>query len=140
MPHLDSEVMDFAGSTCFASLDFVSAYWQLPLHPESYSKCGIFTPKTVLASKRVLPGLANATSYFQSTVEPLFAELRDHLKAWLDDFNLHAKTEIDLLSHLEIFFQDLPQAWLILISTQVRAVRRKSQVVWTNNILRGLST
>lgn len=81
MPHLDSEVMDFAGSTCFESLEFVSAYWQLPLHPDSYTSCGIVTPKTVLASKRVLPGLANATSYFQSIVEPLFCEMRDNLKA-----------------------------------------------------------
>ena len=37
MPHLDSEVSGFAGSTCFASLEFVSGYWQLPFHPESYT-------------------------------------------------------------------------------------------------------
>lgn len=105
MPQLDSEVIDFAGSTCFASLDFVSAYWQLPLHRDSYKACGIVTPKKVVASKRVLPGLANATSYFQSTVEPLFRELRDNMKAWLDDLNLHANSETKLLRLLERFFQ-----------------------------------
>ena len=104
MLHLDSEVMDFAGSTCFASLDFVSAYWQLPLHPDSYSACSIVTPKSVLASKRVLPGLANAASYFQSTVESLFSELRTNLKAWLDDFNIHAMGETELLYPLARFF------------------------------------
>ena len=31
MPHLDSEMQDFAGSKFFAILDFVSAYLQLPL-------------------------------------------------------------------------------------------------------------
>lgn len=62
MPHLDSEVQDFSGSTCFAGLDFVSGYWQLPVHPDSYTSCGIVTPRGVVASKRVLPGLANATS------------------------------------------------------------------------------
>ena len=103
MPHLDSEVLDFRGSAFFAILDFVSAYWQLPLHPESYTLCGIVGPKGVIVSKRVLPGLANATSHFQSTVEPLFQELRDNMKAWLDDFNLHAKNEEQLLSLLERF-------------------------------------
>lgn len=105
MPHLDSEVIDIAGSSCFSSLDFVSAYWQLPLHPDSYTACGIITPKGVVASRRVLPGLANATSYFQSTVEPLFRELRDKMKAWPDDFNFHAKPEEDFLRFLERFFQ-----------------------------------
>lgn len=45
MPHLESELSDFAGSKCFASLDFASGYWQLPLHPDFYSTCDIFTPK-----------------------------------------------------------------------------------------------
>lgn len=48
MPHLDSEVYDLSGSKCFASLDFVSGYWQLPLHPDSYTACGVITPRVVL--------------------------------------------------------------------------------------------
>ena len=103
MPHLDSGVPEFRGSQVFAVLDFVSAYWQLPLHPGSYDACGIVGPKQVLVSKRVLPGLANATSYFQSTIEPLFLELRANMKAWLDDFNLHATNEEQLLLILERF-------------------------------------
>ena len=105
MPHLDSEVLEFRGSQVFAVLDFVSAYWQLLLHPGSYDACGIVGPKEVLVSKRVLPGLANATSYFQSTIEPLFQELRANMKAWLDDFNLHATNEEQLLLILERFFE-----------------------------------
>ena len=35
MPPLESEIHEFAGSKYFASLDFVSGYWQLPLHPDS---------------------------------------------------------------------------------------------------------
>ena len=118
MPHLESEMLDFVGSTCFASLDFVSAYWQLPLDPSSYTLCGIVTPKFVIASKRVLPGLANATSYFQSTVEPLFAELRPNLKAWLDDFNLHAAEESNLLYVLEKFFLVCRKYGLFLSATK----------------------
>ena len=105
MPHLDSEIYDFAGSECFAVLDFVSGYWQLPVDPDSWDACGIVTPKGTYSSTRVLPGLTNATTHFQSTIEPLFKNLRNNLKAWLDDFNLHAGNEKDLLDILEKFFR-----------------------------------
>lgn len=43
-------------------------------------------------------------------VEPCFQPLRDKydqdpIKAWLDDFFLHAKTPEELLDKLELFFQ-----------------------------------
>lgn len=135
MPHLESEMLDFVGSTCFASLDFVSAYWQLPLHPDSYDLCGIVTPRVVLASKRVLPGLANATSYFQSTVEPLFAELRSSLKAWLDDFNLHSADETGLLKTLERFFAICTKHGLYL--SAVKSVFFSRSIRWCGRLISG---
>ncbi len=35
MPHIESELMDFQGSTCFAVIDFVSGYWQLLLDEDA---------------------------------------------------------------------------------------------------------
>ena len=67
--------------------------------------CGIFTPKSVLASTRVLLGLKNATAYFQSMIETVFQELRQKVKAWVDDFNLHASNDHPLLSLLDRFSQ-----------------------------------
>ncbi len=63
------------------------------------------TPTGVAASTRVLPGLANAVSHFQGNVEPCFTELRENLKAWLDDFSLHAPDETTLLDKLERFLE-----------------------------------
>ncbi len=68
MPHLYSKIYDFAGSTCFAVLEFVSGYWQLPVDQDSQDACGIVTPNGVYSSTRVLQGLTNATSHFQGTV------------------------------------------------------------------------
>lgn len=133
MPHLDSEILDFAGSTCFASVGFVSAYLQLPLNPDSYTACGIVTPKSVLASKRVLLGLANATSYFQSSVEPLFSNMRDNLKAWLDDFNLHANTEGHLLGLLEQFFHTCQEHGLFL--SAIKSVLFSTSLKWCGRII-----
>lgn len=105
MPHIEAEINDFPGSKFFASLDFVSGYWQLLLAEESWTNCGVVTPTGVCASKRVLPGLTNAGAHFQRSVEPCFAELKKNLKAWLDDFSLHAETEEELLSVLNRFFE-----------------------------------
>ena len=133
MPHLNSEVNDFAKSSCFSSLDFVSGYWQLPLEEESQSACGVVTPFGVVASKRVLPGLANATAYFQRTVEPLFSELREHMKAWLDDFNLHATSESELLDYLETFFRICKQHRLYLSALKCRLFSK--ELKWCGRVV-----
>lgn len=61
MPHIDSEVQDFADSELFAVLDFCLGYWQLPVHLDSYDACGMFFSDDVYSSSRALPGLKNAT-------------------------------------------------------------------------------
>ena len=133
MPHIDSEIYDFAGSTVFAVLDFVSGYWQLPVDRDSWDACGIVTPKGTVSSTRVLPGLTNATSFFQSSVEPLFYELRDSMKAWLDDFNLHEKTEDELLHALEKFFVTCSQYGLFLSALKCRFFAQ--EVRWCGGII-----
>lgn len=89
MPNLEAEIQDFAGNGFFASIDIVSGYFKLPVHPESYNACGVICPTRNCSSTRVLQGLKNAVAYFQSTVELLLAELQENMKAWLDDFQLH---------------------------------------------------
>ena len=76
MPHLDSEILYFKVIVFFAVLNFVSAYFQLPLNPDSYETCRSVGTKGFIVSKLLLPEPANATSYFQSTVEPLFCGRR----------------------------------------------------------------
>ena len=132
MPHLDSEMADFRGHNCFASLDFCQGYWQLPLHPDSYDACGIIAPHRTFSSKRTLPGLTNCTAYFQSSVEPLFSELRSNMKAWLDDFNLFAKTENHLLQLLERFFAICKEKRLFLSAKKCEFF--SSQIKWCGRI------
>ena len=133
MPHLDSEVQDFAGSSCFASLDFCSGYWQLPIHPDSYTACGIVCPQGTYSSTRVLQGLKNATAFFQSSVEPLFAEMRAKMKAWLDDFNLYAINEAELLELLEQFFS-ICKAHNLYLSAR-KCVFFAKEIKWCGRII-----
>ena len=137
MPHLDSEILDFQGSACFAVLDFVSAYRQLPLHPDSYTLCGIVCPKGMVVSRRVLLGAANTTLYFQSTVEPLFQEMQKNMNAWLDDFNLHAGSEEDLLLLLGRFFQICKQ-YVLFLSAR-KCIFFSEKLRWCGRIIKGNS-
>ncbi len=114
MPHLNSEVTDFAKSSCLSRHHLVSGCWQLPLEEESQLACGVVTPLGAVASKRVLPGLASATAYFQRIVEPLSSELSEHMNGWLDDFNLHTNSESELLDYLEKVFKICEQYRLYL--------------------------
>lgn len=100
---IDVEVNDNASSKWFASADFVSCYWQPPLDPDSYSACGIVTPRGVVASKRVLPGYANTTAHFQSSMEP-FLRATQNLKPCLDVFDLQTAAERKLFGSLENIF------------------------------------
>lgn len=104
-PHLESEVTDFAGSKFYSSIDFLASYWQLALDRNSYDICEIATPQRVVVSKHELQGLINSKAHFQSSVEPLFQELRPWMKACLDDFNLHCRTEGELLDNLDRFLE-----------------------------------
>ena len=133
MPHLESEILDFAGSSCFGILDFVSAYWQLPLHRVSYTACGMVTPRGVVASTRVLPGLANDTAYFQSSVEPLFSELWENMKAWLNDFNLFCNSEEQLLHLLKRLFEICRQHGLLLSAK--KSVLFARELKWCGRII-----
>jgi len=104
MPNVEAEASDFQGSTCFAVLDFVSGYWQLPLDKDSQHLHSFITPRGVVSPTRTQQGSRNAAQNFQAKVEPLFAELRDRLKAWLDDFLLYCTSEDELLDSLLRFF------------------------------------
>lgn len=101
MPVIEAERIDLPGSKQFASLNFCSSYWKCSLDSESYATCGIIAPQGIFVSTRVLHGLKNASSYFQSTIPPLFDIMRYSMKAWIEDFTLHTHTELELVGHLE---------------------------------------
>jgi len=104
MPHIESELSDMAGSTCFASIDFPSGYWQLPLHEDSQEYLSFATANRIIQPTRCTQGAKNCTANFQSKVEPLFHKIRKSMKAWIDDFILHQKGEGKHLGTLRQFF------------------------------------
>lgn len=103
MPHIQAELLDFQGSSHFASIDFCAGYWQMPLHEDSQHLHSFITPQGVFKPTRTLQGGRNSAQNFQAKVEPCFQSIRTKLKAWLDDFGLHDATEAGLLDAIDNF-------------------------------------
>ena len=133
MPHLHSKMRDFADRSCFAIIVFSSGYWQMPVHPDSYGTCGIVCPNGTYSSTRALPGLTNASAYSESTVEPLFQELRANMKAWLDDFKLHRKDERQLLRVLACFLSISQEKHLFLSARKCRFFSK--EINWCGRVV-----
>lgn len=101
MPHIQVELMNYQGSSYFASIDVCAGYWKMPVHEDSQHFHSFITSHSVFKRTRNLQGGRNAAKYFQAKVEPCFQSIRENLKAWLDDFGLHHKTENGLLDTIK---------------------------------------
>ena len=100
MPNLESEIGDMRDSTCYASIDFPSGFWQLPLAEQSQPLYGFITDSAVYMPTRTIQGGSNSAQNFQGKVSPCFLELKHCLKTWIDDFALHTRTEENLITSL----------------------------------------
>lgn len=76
---------------------------------------------------------SNSGAHFQRSVEPCFEELRRNLKAWLDDFSLHAKGEEKLLTVLGRFFEICDAKNLFLSALKCDLFTRKMK--WCGRIV-----
>ena len=54
---------------------------------------------------RCTQGAKNAGPNFQSKLQLLFCDIKDRLKAWLDDFILHVETQYELIETLSKFMR-----------------------------------
>jgi hypothetical protein len=105
MHNIKDELHNLHGSEVFATLDFCQGYWQIPLHKESQDCQSFITPDGVYTLTRVLHGTRNATQHLHSVLVVMMDDIKSNIKVWLDDCLLHTKTEGDLLSTLNFFFE-----------------------------------
>lgn len=104
MPHIESELLDLQSSSIFVNIDFCAGYWQLPLDKEKKHIHSFITPNGEYQPTRTLQRGMNSVQNFQSRVEPCFHEIRESVKAWIDDIALHEKTEQKFIQELKKFF------------------------------------
>lgn len=103
MPHLESRLQECQGSSYFAKIDFCHGYWQIPLHQNCQEMFSIQTPLGVYTPTRVLQGGTDSGNHFQSVTQESFGARLTNVLQWLDDFLIHAESEVHLLDTLEVF-------------------------------------
>ena len=104
LPNVEQMMQGLSGAKVFAKLDLLHAFWTLPLAEESRKYLAIQTPVGVFEPTRMPQGYQDSSVYFHNVVSPLFNELGDSLKQFIDDGLAHASTEKRLLEILSRYF------------------------------------
>ena len=115
LPCIDDTLDTLAGSCCFTTLDLISGYWQVPLHPEDREKSAFTTPEGLFEFTVMGFGLCNAPAAFQRLMDSASAGLQwTTCLVYSDDVIILGKSFDDHLYILSRVFDRLQQAGLKL--------------------------
>lgn len=103
MPVLEAELSDFLGISYFASIDFCLSFRQCSLDLSFYNTFVTTSHQGTFVSTRDSHALNVVSTYFQSTIPPLFDEIKHAISAWIDDVTIYLKTEDAFFETLEKF-------------------------------------
>jgi hypothetical protein len=65
-------------------MDFVSGFWQVPIHPDDCFKCGLTTPHGNFEFCRMVMGMQSAPATFQRLMDTMLAGI-EGAKTYIDD-------------------------------------------------------
>ena len=126
LPQISNIWDSIQGSKYFTSLDLVSGYWQIPMHPESVEKTA-FRCQYGSFEFMVMPfGLTNAPSTFQALMNEIFHDcLSDFVVVYLDDILVFSKTKDDHEKHVRIVLERLRSRGLKVKKSKCAFFQRK---------------
>lgn len=113
LPHMDELFSNLRGATVFSTIDLASAYYQMPLHPESRDITAFITHDGLFRFCRVPFGLASAPSAFQKMMSIILKGLPG-VQAYLDDIICYGSTQREHDENLRRVLQALTDAGLKL--------------------------
>lgn len=116
LPNITALLEGLHGKTIFSRLDLRKGYWNIPLAPESRPLTSFRIPTKGQFMFKVLPfGLASAASNFERIMEQIFyPKMKSFVSLYLDDILIHSSTLEEHVQHLELVFQTLQEAKLII--------------------------
>jgi len=115
LPRIDELLDSLAGATYFSTLDLMSRYWQVMMHPADREKTAFIT-KYGTYEFNVMPfGLCNAPATFQRLMNQIYQGIAyKYVIVYLDDTNVFSRTFKDHIQHLREVFIRIRKAGLKL--------------------------
>jgi hypothetical protein len=102
-----------AGCSWFSKIDLRKGYYQIPMHAADIPKTAVGTPFGLYEFTRMPFGLRNAGSTFQRLMDRALSGL-PFAFCYLDDIIAASSSRQQHLQHLQLLFQRLQQAGLIV--------------------------
>ena len=115
LPRVDNTLDTLAESQWFTTLDLISGYWQVEVHPSDHEKTAFCTPEGLFEFKVMPCGLCNAPATFQRLMNSVLAGLPwNTCLVYLDDIIVLGKTFPSHLENIRQMFSHIRGAGLKL--------------------------
>ena len=115
LPRIDEMLDSLAGATYFSTLDLMSGYWQVKVHPEDREKTAFITRYGTYEFNVMPFGLCNAPATFQRLMNKVYKGIAyKYVVVYLDDTNVFSRTFDDHIKHLREVFTRIREAGLKL--------------------------
>ena len=126
LPRVDDILDALGGALWFSTLDLVSGYWQVEVHPEDREKTAFVVPQGLYEFRTMPFGLCNVPSTFQRLMELVLAGLRWEIYlAYLDDIVIFGSTFKEHLERLRTVLDRLRASGLRLKPSKCQLFRRE---------------
>ena len=115
LPRIDEMLDSLAGAQYFSTLDLMSGYWQVMMHPNDREKTAFITRYGTYEFTVMPFGLCNAPATFQRLMNQVYKDITyKYVVVYLDDTNVFSKTFEDHIRHLREVFTRIRKAGLKL--------------------------
>lgn len=125
LPRLDHTLDSLSGMVWFSTMDCVSGYWQILMHPNDVEKTAFVTHRGLFEFKVMPFGLVNAPMTFQRAMDVILSGLKYEIcLCYLDDIIVFSRTWDEHLKNLRLVLDRLKLAGIYLKPSKCQFVRR----------------
>lgn len=111
IPCIDKTLDTLAGSCIIFTLDLLSGYWQVEMHPADKEKTAMCTPDGLFEFNVMPFGLCNAPATFQRPMDCIMAGLQwQSCLVCLDDVIVLGRSFPEHLNNVRVVFDQLREA------------------------------
>ncbi|KAJ4440561.1 hypothetical protein ANN_08706 [Periplaneta americana] len=141
MPTLESAFQHFHGATVFSVLDLNSAYYQIPLTPESRRCTAFIVPFGLYEFNKLPMGIAVGSQILSREIDRLFGDIKfQYVFNYADDLLIYSRSREEHQKHLREVFSRLQQAGITLNKEKITLGATKIKFLGHHLSAQGIET